>query len=175
MSRVVTIQGDHPVFPIHACVNCVQPATCMVEIVKVKGQSVRKVSVPLCDDCIAVREAKSQRQVLFERVAMTNSLLLGLAVGIRTHVSIVAQQGQDVSNVRAWGALIGGLAMIAVVGAMRLIVQPWALRFRSQDTKALWRAVVIRDFCWETTTLEFANDEYAERFAQVNAAPEGKV
>ena len=55
-----------------------------------------------------------------------------------------------------------------IFGAMYLIIRPWSLRFRSPETNAALRAVTIRDFDWETTTLEFADEEYAERFAQVN-------
>jgi len=51
---------------------------------------------------------------------------------------------------------------------MYLLIRPWARRFRSPETKAALRTVTIKDFDWETTTLEFADEEYAARFAQVN-------
>ena len=51
---------------------------------------------------------------------------------------------------------------------MYLIARPWSWRFRRPEAQAALKAVTIKGFDWETTTLEFANEEYAERFAQVN-------
>jgi hypothetical protein len=67
-----------------------------------------------------------------------------------------------------WGALLGVLIALIVFGLMYMIVRPWSWTFRSAETKAALNTVRIREFDWETTTLEFANDEYAELFAQVN-------
>jgi hypothetical protein len=67
-----------------------------------------------------------------------------------------------------WSVLLGLLVVAIVFGLLDLFVRPWALRFRSAETRAALAAVVIRDFDWETTTLEFANEEYAERFELVN-------
>ena len=69
MSRIVQIQGDHPIFPGNACVHCLQPSTQQVKIVGLKeNYHVRQVSMPFCADCIALREHKTHRQVQFEAV-----------------------------------------------------------------------------------------------------------
>ena len=82
MSRIVQIQGEHPIFPGNACVHCLQPSAQQVEIVLLKeGYRVRQVSVPFCVDCIALREVKSSRQVQFERLSVTVSMAPRVAVG----------------------------------------------------------------------------------------------
>jgi len=144
---------------------------------------VRKVQVPFCDDCVALREAKSNRQVLFERAAIVGSVLLALIVGVCTFVLVLSPHLEGVglwaepppwsdmlgARTRLWGLLLGVLSALIAFGMTYLIVRPWARCFRSAETKAVLRAVTIRSFDWETTTLEFADGEYAERFAQANA------
>ena len=169
MSRVVRIAGDRAEFPAHACVNCLRPAVREEEIVKVKGSAVRKVHVPFCEECIAVRRSKSRRQVLFERVAITNSVLLAIAAGGRTYYAVVLGQGSSTSRGWVWGLLLGILATLAVFGLLYTFIVPWSSRFRSPEAKAALKAVTIREFDWDTTTLEFGNDEYGDRFAEVNA------
>jgi hypothetical protein len=170
MSRTVRIHGDQPSFPVNACVNCLRPAERRVPVVKVKGRLVRKVSVPLCDDCVALRQAKSRRQVLFERVAVASSLLLALAVGMWAYASVVAEEHSIREGM--WGALVGTALAVSVFGLMYAMIRPWAERFRGPESKAVWRAITIREFDWDTTTLEFANEAYAERFEQVNPVVE---
>jgi putative membrane protein (TIGR04086 family) len=163
MSRVVQIQGERPTFPGDACVHCLQPSTEKVDIVMVKeGYRVRKVSVPFCETCAELRVTKSRRQVQFERLAVTVSLLLALTVGAWTYTRI-NNLGRWV-----WGALLGVLVALIVFGVMYMVARPWSWGFRSSETKAALRTVRIRDFDWETTLLEFENQDYAERFAQVN-------
>jgi hypothetical protein len=69
-----------------------------------------------------------------------------------------------------WGVLLGLLVFAIAFGVLYLVVQPWARRLRSVETKAVLAAVTIQDFDWETTTLDFADEEYAERFDLVNQA-----
>jgi len=168
MSKRVTIQGDRAAFPGNACVHCIKPGTQEVQIVKVKGYAVRKVAVPFCDDCAQLRSQKSRRQILFERAAVANSILLALAAGARTY--IFASNGQafpgDVSWF--WGLLLGTLVALIVFGTMYLLIRPWAGYFRGPETQAALRAVTIKDFDWQTTTLEFADEEYAAQFERVN-------
>jgi hypothetical protein len=145
---------------------------------------VRKVKVPFCDECVALREAKSDRQILFERAAIVSSVLLALTVGVYTFVLISSPElgrqgvgawaeGQPWLGVQGahswmWGLLLGALGALIVFGLMYLIVMPWSRCFRSPETKAVLRAVTIKEFDWETTTLNFADGEYAERFARAN-------
>jgi hypothetical protein len=118
---------------------------------------------------------------LFERAAIVSSVLLAVALGVCTFVlalpSGLGPQGvvawvERMGEARTWvwGLLLGALSTVIVFGMMYLIVMPWSRRSRSPETKAALRAVTIRNFDWETTTLEFADDDYAERFAQANTA-----
>jgi hypothetical protein len=168
MSRAVQIRGDRATFPLNACVHCLRPEAREVEIVKVKGYVVRKVQVPFCDDCIALRQHKSSRQVRFERTAIVNSILLALTAGAWVYTSIASDPVFRSGRGWVWGLLLGVLIALIVFGVMYLIVRPWARYFRSRETKAALKAVVIKGFDWESTTLEFVDEEYAERFAQVN-------
>lgn len=163
MSRLVQIQGEKPQFPANACVHCLSSSTQTVEIVKVKDDgSLRRVDVPFCDQCVALRQNKTPRQIQFERLAVGSSIALALAVGlwVYAHTSDIGQW--------AWGALLGLLAALIVFGIMYMLIQLWARGFRSAETKAALRAVSIREFDWNTTLLEFQNEEYAERFARLN-------
>lgn len=162
MSRIVQVKGDRPVFPGHVCIHCLSPSTRQVEIVKFKETSVRQIEVPFCDECIALRGAKTSRQKQFERLAVVASLLLAGTVGVWVYTR-ASHLGRWV-----WGALLGVLVALIVFGLMYMVIRPWSAGFRSPQTRAVLRAVAIRDFDWETTTLEFANEEYGERFAQVN-------
>jgi hypothetical protein len=168
MSHTVQIQGDRPTFPVSACVHCLRPATHDVEILKVKQHVIRKVRVPFCDQCIALRQAKSPRQRQFERLAVVNSALLALASGTWVYASVSSGDAFRTERGGVWGLLLGILAGLIVGGVLKLVVQPWARCFQSPETKAALRAVKIKAFDWETTTLEFANQEYAEQFAQAN-------
>ena len=167
MARIVRIHGDAAVYPADACVSCLRPATVQVEIVKIKGQAVRKVRVPFCDECSALRQHKSARQVLLERVATVNSLLLALAVGLYAFVRFTPVVGEAA---RTWAVLLGALSALVVFGAMYLVAEPWSRRFRSAAATAALQAVTISDFDWETTVLAFRNDEYAELFARANSS-----
>ena len=176
MSQKVRFYGDRAKFPAGACVHCLRPATQEIELVRIKARlsglyAVRKVQAPFCDACVKLRQAKTRRQVLFERVAVAQSLLLAVVVGVYLYVT-TASVGVGVwaggGNV-AWRALLGVLSAQVVFGLLYLVARPWARRFQSPDTRAALRAVSIAGFDWETTTLEFADAEYAERFRQANA------
>jgi hypothetical protein len=152
------------------------PATQEIELVRVKtrrsgGYAVRKVGVPFCDACVELREAKTRRQALFERVAVGQSLLLSVVVAAYVYVTTasVTSGVWRASDNWTWRALLSALSGQVVFGILYLVVRPWARRFQSAETRAALRAVLIADFDWETTTLEFADDEYAERFIQANA------
>jgi hypothetical protein len=160
-----------------------RPANRELELTRVKlrlsgGYVVRKVRAPFCDACIALREAKTRRQVLFERVAVGQSLLLALVVGIYvmlTTASVDAGVWSSAPGNGPWRVLLGVLSGQVVFGLLYLVIKPWARRFQSPETRAALRAVSIADFDWETTTLKFADAEYAERFIQANQGGNGQV
>jgi hypothetical protein len=182
MSQRVRYSGDRATFPAGACVHCLRPASQELELTHVKRRlsgsyRVRKVRAPFCDACIALREAKTPRQVLFERVAVAQSLLLALVVGVYVTVT-TASVGAGVWSAPAnwpWRVLLGVLSGQVVFGLLYLVLRPWARRFQSAETRAALRAVSIVDFDWETTTLEFADAEYAERFVRANQGGNGQV
>ena len=168
MSRTVRINGDSAVFPGERCVRCLSPSTDKVELVKVTRSAVRRVSVPFCKECVALRQAKSPLQLSFERIATVVSFLLAWAAGIWVYVSVLSWEALDSSRGWAWAALLGVLTVVIVFGILYLIVRPWSWHFRSPETRDALASVIIRGFDWETTTLEFADEDYAERFARVN-------
>jgi hypothetical protein len=172
MSRTVRIRGDVAIYPADACVSCLRPATQQVDISRVKGHSVRRVRVPFCDACAVLRQQKTARQVTFERMATINSLLLSLAVGLYVYVRVLPMARSTLEVAYAWVLLLAALGALTVFGLMYELVEPWSRRFRSAETRNALRAVTIVDFDWETTTLEFRDDEYGEQFARANGAQE---
>ena len=133
MSRIVRIHGDAAVYPAGACVSCLRPATCEIEISKVKGQVVRRVRVPFCRECAALRRFKSSRQLLFERVAAVGSVLLGLAAGVYAYarISFVMRSPSGYGSVDVWALLLGALSAHVVFGVAYLAIEPLSRRFRS--------------------------------------------
>jgi hypothetical protein len=179
MAQVVRIHGDVAVYPAGACVSCLRPATQEIELTKVKGYAVRKVRVPFCDSCAALRRRKTARQALFERVATVSSLLLAAAVGLYIYVrlSSLAASATEAradpglaapGSENAWILLLAASSALVVFGTLYLLVRPWSRTFQSPATVDALRAVRIVDFDWETTTLAFRDDEYAEQFARAN-------
>lgn len=177
MPHKVRYYGDRAKFPAGACVHCLCPATQKVELVRVKqrlsgGYVVRRVEAPFCDACVVLRKAKTPRQVLFERAAVVQSMLLALVVAAYVYVSTasLAAGVWGADGNWTWRALLGALSGQVVFGGLNLAIRPWARRFQSAETRAALRAVSIAGFDWETTTLEFADGEYAERFTLANQA-----
>jgi len=168
MSRTVQIRGDSAVFPGDACVHCLRPSVDTVVLTSVRRRTVRRVNVPMCDECIALRQSKSPAQLQFERIATVVSFLLAWAAGIWTYTSVLSWDAVAHSVAWPWAALLGVLAVEIAFGALYLIVRPWSRHFRSPEIRSVLACVAIRDFDWETTALLFADDEYADRFAQAN-------
>jgi hypothetical protein len=108
--------------------------------------------------------------VRFERIAAVVSFLLAWTGGIWVFVFVSSWNVVGADRIWMWALLLGALAMGIVFGMLYLVVRPWSTAFRSLETKAVLASVRIRDFDWETTTLDFADKEYAERFALVNQA-----
>jgi hypothetical protein len=139
-----------------------------VQLVKAKRSRVRRVGVPFCASCQALREARSPVQVQSERIATLVSFLLAWAVGVWLYVSVLSSEAFEVPRGSTWAALLGLLAVDIVFAVLHLIGITWSTRYRSPESKAALDAVRIRDFDWETTTLEFADETYADRFAIAN-------
>jgi hypothetical protein len=172
MSRTVRIRGDVAVYPANACVSCLRPATCQLDISRVKGHSVRRVRAPFCDACAVLRQQKTARQIRFERMATINSLFLSLAVGLYVYMRVLPIARSTLEVAYAWVLLLAALGTLTVFGLLYGLVEPWSRRLQSTETKNALRAVTIVDFDWETTTLEFRDDEYGEQFARANGARE---
>jgi hypothetical protein len=115
-----------------------------------------------------MREAKSPAQVRFGRIAAAVSFLVAWGTGVWVYLSVLSWDAAHVEKGALWGALLGLLAVVCVFGVLYLIARRWSLGYRSDETKAVLAAVRIHDFGWETTTLEFADRGYADRFALAN-------
>jgi len=168
MARIVQIKGDSALFPGDACVHCLSPTQHRVELLKVKRSAVRRVRVPLCEKCAAVRDARSPAQMRFQRIAAAAGFLAAWASGVWIYLAVVAWDAASVPEGPVWAALLGLLTVTSVFGVLYTIAKPCSLRFRSDEAKAVSACVRIQDFDWETTTLEFADAGYADRFARAN-------
>ena len=168
MARTVQIDGDSAIFPGDACVHCLRPFEDRVSIYRVKHSTVRRVSVPFCTECLALRETKSPTQIQVERFATAASFLLAWIGGVWVYTRVLTWPFLAGEREWAWAVLLGVLAVVILFGSLYLFVRPLSERFRSPETQAVLDAVKIRDFDWDTTTLEFADEGYAERFALVN-------
>lgn len=169
MPQAVQIQGDSAIFPGNACVHCLHPATQQVVLTRARRNSVRRVSVPFCDECIALRQTVTPFQVQFKRTATAISLLLAWMVGVWIYIS-VRSWAVEARNEGVWALLLGLLGLWILFAVLYFIAGPLSNHYRSPETKAALGAVTIKEFDWETTTLEFADETYAESFERVNRA-----
>ena len=125
MGQKVRYYGDRATFPAGACVHCLSPATQEIELARVKtrlsgGYVVRKVGVPFCDACVTVREARTPRQVLFERVGVAQSLVLALVVAVYVYLSTATVESG------VWSAA-GNESWRVILGLIRVRrLPPWA-------------------------------------------------
>jgi hypothetical protein len=107
-------------------------------------------------------------QIQVERIATVVSFLLSWIGGVWVYIQVLAWPILAGERAWAWAILLGVLAVVVLFGSLYLFVRPLSERFRSPESQAVIDAVKIRDFDWDTTTLEFADEGYAERFALVN-------
>ncbi len=168
MSRVIRIRGEGAIFPGEACVHCLSPAAETVQLVKVKRSAARRVSVPFCEACLALRKERSPAQVQSERIGTLISFLAAWAAGVWIYVAALSWQAFDVRRGPLWAGLLGLLVVDIVFAVLHLIGMQWSVRYRSPESKAALASVRIRGFDWETTTLEFADEAYADRFVRAN-------
>jgi hypothetical protein len=105
-------------------------------------------------------------------MATINSLFLSLAVGLYVYMRVLPIARSTLEVAYAWVLLLAALGTLTVFGLLYGLVEPWSRRLQSTETKNALRAVTIVDFDWETTTLEFRDDEYGEQFARANGARE---
>jgi hypothetical protein len=106
---------------------------------------------------------------LVERIGAIICLVAGWLAGIWTYGRVLSWGLVEAERAWRWGALLGGLILVIIFGAFYFAARQLSTGFRSAETKAALAAVRILDFDWETTTLEFGDETYADRFALVNA------
>jgi hypothetical protein len=99
-------------------------------------------------------------------------MTLALAAGAWMYVLVSSGPALYSERRWVWALLLGLLTAQFVFGTIHLAVKPWSRHFRSPETRAALSIVTIREFDWGTTTLAFTDEEYAERFAQVNQISE---
>ena len=143
------------------CVHCTCPATESMVLEKKEGRTIRQVDVPLCDKCAP----QLRRQSAAEERLQKLSRLLSIVAGVATALTVFLLMAGFAIWLRLPGALLLGLvAAVFVTWLFRPVIAKAAL----PEKKEILEAAQLEAFSWRTATFVFSNEEFVERFAELN-------
>ncbi|MFW5941226.1 MAG: HNH endonuclease [Chloroflexota bacterium] len=153
--------GEALRFP-EVCVHCGQPAEEWLPLHHRRGHRTRTISAPLCAECHRELQRLSADE---ERWRQMGWLFGGLTLLVVWLVLAFLSPGW-LSLV--WRLLLS-LSLAATAGAVVFFYfRRASAQHARPEKKAILNAARLRDFSWRTTTLEFDDDSFAERFAALN-------
>ncbi|HSM56710.1 MAG TPA: hypothetical protein VK879_11200 [Candidatus Sulfomarinibacteraceae bacterium] len=155
--------GETLRFP-EICVYCAQPAEEWLPLRSRRGRLTRTVSAPLCAEC----HREVQRLSADEERWRQMGLLFGVLTLLIGWIVLALLLPGWLSL--AWRLLLS-LALAATAGlAVLFYFRRASTQHARPEKRAILNAARLCDFSWRTTTLEFDNDLFAERFATLNEA-----
>jgi hypothetical protein len=159
--KVKVKPGDALQFP-GICANCSQPAAEWMAVKNWGGRLLRRIDVPVCKECARLLRRRSWHE---ERWTKLGWFLAGGAAVLVLLLAFFV----------LFAALPFGIRLIlALLAAGLAAYDGWAFARRKglsatiPEKKAVLAAARISDFSWWTTTFEFGNDRFAERFIDLN-------
>ena len=159
--KVEVRPGDILRFP-QRCVSCGQPAAGALRLRKRRERTTRELQAPLCADCRHELERLSGDEERWLRMGW----FFGALASFLTLILVLI-------FLPGWLAFLPrlALAVLPAAGLGALVT----LYFRRRSTAharpeklAVRNAVLLHDFSWRCTTLEFADDEIAQAFIELN-------
>jgi hypothetical protein len=162
--RVVKVKirpGHKLQFP-GLCVHCARPATDWLPLRKRVGRQTRFIDVPLCGDCAAeVRRTSGDE----ERLQKIGRLTMGGAALLVLILMLILLPAGLPFILRLVVAL--ALALSAAAGVRLVFQRPLAQAARPEKQAILASAEVVH-FSWRATTFRFGNEQFAQRFVDLN-------
>ena len=144
------------------CVNCAQPAAAAMALRKRLGRITRTIEVPLC---IACRREVDRQSAGEERLGKLGYLAAGAIFLVAVGLVLLLTQAE----IAFWIRLLVALSLGLVLGQLTLLLFQRAQRQAALPEKqAIRQSASIVTFSWRTTTFEFGNKTFAERFAALN-------
>lgn len=151
------------------CVACGRPATESMTVRRRQGQTLYRLDVPLCADCLRLSRRRSGREETLRRAGW-----LAAVVGAGLAFGLVWLLGGSLGT---WGRVIAALIAAVVAGGLAW----WGFRRTAQgaelpEARAVRDSAQISSFTWRDVTLMLADAGLADRVAAMNeptpAAPE---
>lgn len=145
-----------------ACVHCNENASERMRIRYKNSQATRILELPLCDDCHRELNRKSGEEERFRRLGLFVGSLVGLLV-------LMAVFFLFLTGLPIWLRLLTALFIAIIVSAgIMLIFRRIGLRAVLPEKRSILDSAQMVDFSWRATTFEFTNDDFAQRFGQLN-------
>ena len=159
--KVKVKPGEPLQFP-GICAHCSQPAVGWMPLKKRSGRLFRRIDVPVCQECARLLGRRSWQEERWEKVGRILAAAAAVLVLLLAFLLLFAPLPFAIRLVLA--LLAAGLAGY----------DGWAFARRKglsatiPEKKAVLAAARITDFSWLTTTFAFDNDQFAERFVDLN-------
>jgi hypothetical protein len=159
--KVKVKPGDPLQFP-GICAHCSQTAAYWMPVKRWSGRLTRRIDVPVCKDCARLLSRRSWQEERWAKVGWI------IAVGAAVLVLLLA-------FFLLFAPLPFAIRLtLALLAAGLAGYDAWAFARRRglsatlPEKKTVLAAARITDFSWWSTTFEFGNDHFAERFVELN-------
>lgn len=164
MSFKLAVQPEQTVRFPGICPHCGQPAPGTMPVQKRIGRVTRHIDVPVCLACAQTlrrRSAQEERYQQMGKVAAAVTAVLALAL------TVLATSGTFVLLV---SVLLGLLVAGVLATAVWLLFQRLSQQAILPAKQAILDAARITDFSWRSTTFDFGNETFRQRFQDLNEA-----
>jgi hypothetical protein len=144
------------------CANCARPAEDQMVIKRRSGRRTRYISVPLCPECHREIQKESGEEERLHRLGRFVTILVAVVVIIAVFLILGSQLHL---LVRLFISLsIGALTGAVLVAYFRRVRADAA----KDEKKAILGSIQLVHFSWRATTFEFQNDQFFDRFVELN-------
>lgn len=159
--KVKVRPGEALRFPAD-CVHCNEIASERMRIRHKNGQIARILELPLCNDCHRDLNRKSGEEERLQRLGLVFASLGGLITMVIIFFLLFTESP-------IWIRLITALILALIVSAgIILIFQRMRTRAVLPEKRNVHDSAQMVYFSWRATTIEFTNDDFAQRFGQLN-------
>lgn len=158
----VKVQPGEPLQFPGICANCSQTAAYWMPVRKWGGHIFRQIDVPVCKECTRLLGRRSWQEERWEKVGWAAAVVAAVLVLSLAFLLFFAPLPFVVRLLLA--LLTAGLAGY----------DAWAFARRKRlsstlpEKQTVLASARITGFSWWSTTLEFGNDHFAERFIDLN-------
>lgn len=158
--KVSVRPGEAVRFPA-ICINCGQAATKSRRLSQRQGRVTRLVDVPICADCTAALQRLSGDEERWRRLAW-------LAAGLVAILVFALSMVLGPSLFLAARLLLSLLLALMLALVVLLALRRHGLTYARPEKRAILEAARLIAFSWRTTTFEFSNAQFVERFRFLN-------